>query len=174
MTDNPEFPDPSPSLETVTAATDAVEAASASVLTRRKGAREARDAKVAALRDQLRHLQAYVQEVADGDPAMGASIIEAAGMTPKRPSLRNKQPFAVTDGAVSGSVRLVARAQGDRIAYAWFQSLDQKTWTNIRQTIQANTVVTDLTPGLLYFFQLRTTTLHGPGWVSDVVSLLVR
>jgi hypothetical protein len=104
----------------------------------------------------------------------GASIIESAGMTPKRPSPRNKQPLVAKDGMVSGSVELVAKAHGDRIGYGWFMSLDGKTFTKVRETIQASTVVTGLTPGVLYSFQLRVTTIDGPGWASDVVSLIVR
>jgi hypothetical protein len=99
---------------------------------------------------------------------------EPEQLSPKRPSPKNKQPLVAKDGMVSGSVELVAKAHGDRIGYGWFKSLDGETYTKVRETIQASTVVTGLTPGVLYYFQLRVTTIDGPGWISDVVSLIVR
>jgi hypothetical protein len=174
MTDEPWFPDPSPSLDAVTATVRDLDAAEAARLTRRKGTKETRNEKATAVRTDLRHLAAYVQAVADQNPAHAEVIIAAAGMTPKRPSIRNKQPLAASDGATSGTVVLRAKALGDRIAYGWYLSLDGETWTFIRQTMQASTVVTGLTPGRVYFFQLRPVTIHGPGKATDVVSLLVR
>jgi|HubBroStandDraft_1064217.scaffolds.fasta_scaffold252951_2 hypothetical protein len=168
------FPSPSPSLAVLAADIAALEAADAVVLSRTKGAREERDAKLAVVHSLLLRLKAYVQELADQNPSEAAALIETAGMSMKRPSLRNKVPFAVADGLVSGSVRLIAKSAGDRAAYEWQMSTDGTTWTFVRLTLQASTLVSGLTPGRTYSFRMRVQTKDGLGDWSQVVSILVR
>jgi hypothetical protein len=174
MTDHPLLTSPSPSLATITADIEAVEAANAEVLTRTRGTREVRDAKLATLRDDLAHLKAWVQVAADLDPTIAAALIESTGMSVKRPSIRHKLPFEARQGMVSGSVDLIAKCAGDRAGYAWQRSLDQKTWVTIRSTIQSRTLVTGLTPGLTHYFRLSVLTKDGPGDFGPVVALLVK
>jgi hypothetical protein len=174
MANEPAFASPAPSLATLTAAIAALEAADAIVLMRTKGAREARDATLAALRLELIHLAAYVQEIADKDPSSAAAIIEAAGMRVKNPSPRNKIPFQAMDGTVSGSARLVAKSAGDRAAYEWQYGTDGRTWNRAPMTLQASTVLFGLTPGTTYSFRLRVVTKEGEASWSDVLSLVVK
>jgi hypothetical protein len=174
MTDHPRLASPSPSLAMIMADVQAVEAANAEVLTRTKGTREARDAKLDTLREDLAHLKAWVQVAADLDPTTAAALIESSGMSVKRPSLRHKLPFEARQGAVSGTVDLIAKCAGDRAGYEWQLSNDQKTWVAIRSTIQSSTLVTGLTPSLTYYFRLSVLTKDGPGDFGQVVALLVR
>jgi hypothetical protein len=173
MTDNPYFPSPTPSLSEVTAAAVALEATSAAVLTRAKGARQTRDVDLLALRIVLGRLAAYVQDIADLDPTNAPSIIESAGMDVKRFRGRPKPPLEAVHGDVSGSAKVLAKWAGDRAAYEWRCSTDQRSWTNAPQTLQSSTVIYGLTPKTEYFFQVRITTKDGAGDWGQLVSLVV-
>jgi hypothetical protein len=173
MRDNPLFPAPTPALDRVLADADAVAAANATVLTRAKGKREARDVELKALRRDLIRLAHYVQDVADEDPAGAAAIVVSAGMFVKRPSIRTKAPFKAVRGDVAGSARLIAKSAGDRTANQWRYSTDQETWHFATQTLRADTVIDGLSSATVYFFQHRAVTKEGAGAWSDVVSLLI-
>jgi hypothetical protein len=174
MSDNAWFPAPPVSLATLSHQIDAAARASMAVLFRTKGNREARDVEIVRLKDVLEQLAAYVQAIANANPLQARVIIELAGMSAKKPSPRNKVPLAAVDGPCSGAAELIAKSAGDRAAYGWQLSLDRRTWTQVRQTLQSRTVLFDLTPGLLYFFRLLITTKDGLVMTTDVVSLLVR
>jgi len=173
-TNQTSFPSPSPSLATVTADIAALEAADAVVLSRTKGARQERDVKLAIVQKELIRLKAYAQEIADQNPTDAEAIIETAGMSVKKPSIRDRALFEVVDGPVSGSVRLIVKSAGDRAAYEWQMSTDGTTWTFVRLTLQASTLVSGLTPGRTYSFRMRVQTKDGLGDWSQVVSILVR
>lgn len=174
MTDNASFPNPTPTLVAFSADIAALDTAEASVLSRTKGAAEARDVKVAALRADLAHLKAYVQQVTDANPGTAESIIQSAGMSVKKTAVRTKSELEANPGSVSGTASLIAKAAGARASYEWQYSIDQKTWTSAPSTLQAKTVVLGLTPAVVYFFRFRPVTKAGEGNMSQVVSLLVK
>jgi Fibronectin type III domain len=173
MTGNASFPSPTPPLATVTADIAAFEAAEAAVLSRTKGAAVARNEKLATLKVDLAHEMAYVQEVADANPANSQSIIESAGMSVRKTASRPKNALTVELAAVSGSVKLVAKAVSHRAGYEWQYSTDQKTWISAPVTLQAKTEITGLTPATTYYFRVRGVTKAGEGGFSQTVSILV-
>jgi len=174
ITNNPSFPAPTPSIATLDADIAALDAAEAVVLTRAKGSAEARDVKLAAVKVDLEHLLAYVQQVADANPSTAESIIQSAGMSVKKVGVRAKSDLTAELGSVSGSLKLIAKAAANRASYEWHYSTDQKTWTNAPVTLQARTVLAGLTPAVIYFFRFRPVTRVGEGDWSQVVSLLVK
>jgi hypothetical protein len=174
MTGNPSFPSPTPPLATIRADVDALELAEAAVLVRTRGNKEMRDAKLTVVREDYAQLATYVQTIANANPAQAAAIIESAGMSLKKPSLRNTPAFAVRDGLTSGSVTLISKKAGDRASYRRQYSLDGKTWVDVGVTLKTRATISGLTPGLLYLFQCRVTTKSGPGDWSEVVTHLVR
>src|SRR6202040_2907628 len=97
--------------------------------TRAKGTAETRNAKLVVLHGDLRHLVDHVQGVANANPSQADAIIQSAGMAVRKVTLRTKGELAVKLGAVSGSVKLVAKAVAPRACYDWQYSTDQKTWT---------------------------------------------
>lgn len=177
MTGNSSFPNPSPALATVQADLDAFNASEATALTRAKGAAEARNAKLLALEDDLRHLLDYVQGVANADPASADAIIQSAGMAVRKVTLHAKGDIVVKQGPVSGSVKLVVKAVATRACYEWQYSTDQKTWTEVPPTLQSKTEIDGLTPATAYFFHFRGITKDGkderrpdaPPRLSDLV-----
>ncbi len=173
MTGNATLPSPTPPLSTVSADLSAYQAAEAAVVTRVKGATAARNEAFATLHADLEHLMAYVQLVADANPATAQSIIESAGMSVRKNATHPKSTIQVEAGPVSGSVRLIAMAVARRASYEWQFSTDQKNWTLAPVTLQAKTDITGLTSGTIYYFRFRGVTKAGEGAFSQVVFLLV-
>jgi hypothetical protein len=171
MEGNPLFPTPNPPLATVQADIDALATAEAFVLTRTKGAREARDAKLADLHRDLKQLASYVQSIADTNPPSAEAIVESSGFTVKRPSIRTKAAFKVLRGPLPGTVKLLAKWAGDRAVYGWRYSLDETTWTSLPDTWQSSTTLSGLAPLTRYFFQVRVMTKDGQGDWGDSLSL---
>jgi hypothetical protein len=173
MTDNPALPSPTFPIATLQTDLLALDAAEALVLTRAKGTAESRDDKLAAVRADLDSLRAYVQQVANANPAEAEAIIERAGMSVQKPSVHTKGELVAKQGSVSGSVRLVAKSAGDRASYDWQYGTDAKNWTAALPTLQAKTDIEGLVPATLYYFRVRPLTKAGVGDFSQVVSLIV-
>src|SRR5579864_8247547 len=112
MSGNAWFPAPVPSLAAVQAAIDKLAEAETAALSMTLGLKQARNAARAALVGLLHRVKAYVQGVADEHPDSSVSIIESAALTVAARSNKPKEPFAIFRGAMSGSVRLVAKASG--------------------------------------------------------------
>jgi len=110
------FPAPSPPLSTLLADIDALTAAEANVLTRTKGSREARDAKLAVLRRDLKQLASYVQSIADANGPDGAAVVESTGFSVKRPSIRTKPAFQVLAGQREARCEVGGRPRTLRVA----------------------------------------------------------
>jgi hypothetical protein len=173
MTGNASLPNPTIPLSTVTADLSAFQAAEASVVSRVKGATATRNEAYATLHADLQHLLAYVQLVADANPATAQSIIESAGMSVRKNATHPKSALSVEAGPASGSVKLVAKAVARRASYEWQFSTDQKNWTLAAVTLQAKTAIGGLTSGTVYYFRFRGVTAAGEGAFSQVVFLLV-
>jgi hypothetical protein len=175
MTNNPHFPTPNPTLATFQADVTALNAAESAVLSRMKGAVEARNAKLAVVRTDLDNLKTYVQSVASAAASGDAdSIIESSGLTTRKVTLHDKPALAAKQGSVSGTTNLAAKAVAKRASYTWQYSTDQKTWTTVPTTLQSKTGVSGLTVGTTYYFRFQPVTRAGVGDWSQVVSLLVK
>jgi hypothetical protein len=122
MANNRSFPQPSPSLAVIAAAIADLQAAEVATLSRTRGTAAVRDTKRAALVSLVVRLKGYVQGVADDDPEHAEALIESAGMNVKPKGVQEKAPFDVKPGAVSGSVRLVARAVAKEATYEWVRA----------------------------------------------------
>ena len=127
-----------------------------------------RDEKKQVVISDLHQLLAYVQQVANQDPANAATIIVSAGMSVRKKGTAVKPPLSVKAG-VSGTVKLVAKAAKSNRSHEWQFSTDGKTWTSAPSTSKASTVVTGLQSGVLTYFRHRNVTTAGAGdWTSPV------
>jgi uncharacterized protein (DUF2126 family) len=168
------FASPTPSLATFQADISALATAEAAVLARTKGAVETRNAKLAIVKSDLETLRTYVQGVSDtATPINAPALIESAGMTLRKVTLHDKAQLGVKQGAVSGTVMVMAKAAGKRAAYDWQYSTDQKTWTSVAPTLQAKTSVSGLTVGTLYYFRVQPLLPTGEQNWSETVSFVV-
>jgi hypothetical protein len=169
------FPSPTPTLANFQAHITALVTAETAVLARTKGAVETRNAELAIVKGDLENLKTYVQSVADAaNPSQAAALIENAGMTLRKVTLRNKPQLAVKQGSVSGTVVLSAKAAAKRAAYDWQSSADQKTWTSLPQTLQAKTGMSGLTAGTVYYFRVQALVRTGEENWSDIVAFMVK
>jgi hypothetical protein len=176
MTNNPNFPTPTPPVATLAAAVDALHAAETTVLSRAKGSATVRNDKRTALVSLLQQLDGYVQSVADATPENGAAIIESAGLTVRKTTPRGKRPFAARPGALSGSAVVTAVSAGARSSYEWQYSTDGgKTWLFAPATTQGRTTIVGLPAGTTVQFRyLAVTPKGGQGDWSPAVALLVK
>src|SRR5262249_37187996 len=84
-------------------------------------------------------------------PPILASILMYASKSGARTP---KAPLAAAHGDTSGSVKLVALAIAGALSYEWEWSLDNLSWSTSR-TGEANTTLSGLTPGKMYYFRVR-------------------
>jgi len=173
MTGNTLLPSPTPPLATLSADLAAFEASEATALTRVKGAAVTRNEKYLVLHGDMEHEMAYVQSVADANPANAQSIIESSGFAVRKTTSHPKTALKATVGTVPGAVKIVAKSVAPRASYEWQYSTDQKTWTNAPSTLQAKIAITGLTSGTVYNFRFRAVTKAGEGAYSQVVQILV-
>ena len=173
MTGNTSFPAPPVPIATFETDIAGLGTAEQAVLTRVKGAAATRNVKLAVVRSDMEHQKAHVQQIADQNPATAEAVIHSAGMSVKKITLRNKADLAATLGPVLGSVHLVAKSSGHRVAYEWQYSLDQKTWTSAPTTLQAKASLTGLTSAATYSFRVRPVLKTGEAAWTQIVSLLV-
>jgi len=167
------FKAPNPPIATFNAQISAAEAAQAATLTRAAGTVEARDVAMRALDESCHIAQTYVESIANADPGSATATIAAAGMTVRKARSSTKQQLAVKQGPISGSVTIVAKSAGSRSVYSWQFSLDQKSWTDLPQTIKAKTLVVGLQAGVVTYFRFRVLNKAGLSDYSQVVSLHV-
>jgi len=167
------FPSPTPSLATLNADIDNLDAAEIAVKTKAKGTVATRNDKLAIVVADLDQLRAYVQKIVDADPIHAETIAQAAGMALRKPTAHTKPALAVKPSKNSGSVEVSAKAT----TYAsneWQYSSDGgKTWTNAPSTMQARTVIANLTVGTTVVVRHRPVTKTGVGDWSQVVSMTV-
>jgi len=114
--------------------------------------KETRDTHKMAVKSDLRNLRNDVQEAVDANPAAALEIIASASMDAKRKSHREKRQNDAVNGDEEGSVWLTAEGNGP---HEWRKSMDEKEWTLLPPTRTSQTMVEDLTPGAVYYFQNR-------------------
>jgi hypothetical protein len=169
---DPMYAAASPPLSVVEAHLATLRQAAQNVYTRALGSVEARQAALVTVQRDLDALRAFVQALAEQSPDGGAAIIANAGMSVKNATGPVKSGFVVKQGSVSGTARMIARAEGTRASYEWQYSQDGETWLSLESTVQASQDVTGLVPGTIYFFRYRSLTKDGTGDWSQVVSLM--
>ena len=175
MTGNPLFPATVSTLAAVTQAIHELQAAETAAQSRIKGAVTTRNEKHTALVAILQQLRAEIQAVADANVENGASIIESAGVAVRKVPVRAPRAFEAKPGAVSGTVKLVAKSAGTRSSYEWQYSTDGgKTWVIAPATMQAKTTVLGLAPSATVQFRYRPVTKVGEGDWSQTVVLIVK
>jgi hypothetical protein len=175
MTGNTSFPNPVPTLASVTAAINDLQTAETAALARTKGAVATRNEARTALVVLLEQLKAYIQAAADASPENGASIIQSAGVAVRKTPTHPARIFEATPGDVSGVAKVVAPAAARRASYEWEYSLDGgKTWVTLPSTLQAKTSVTGLASGTAVQFKYRPVTKTGEGNWSPAVSVTVK
>jgi hypothetical protein len=175
LTGNVHVPSPNPPIATLSALLAKLEVAETATKARTKGTVEARNAAMGALRSALQAEKATIQQVADADPDNALAIIGSTSLGVRKITPRTKAPFAVTQGAVSGSVHLAVKAAGVRAAYDWEWSSDGgKTWNQAPSTTQAKTTVLALPVGTSVLFRFRSVTPKGESDWSQPLALLVK
>ena len=175
MTGNANFPTPEPALAPITSATNDLATAETATQARTHGAAATRNAKLATLVQLLEQLKAYIQKCADANPENGAAVIQSAGVSVKKAAVRAPRTFEAKPGAVSGSVKLVAKSAAHRASYEWQYSTDGgKTWQSAPVTLQAKTTISGLAPGATVTFRYRGVTKTGEGDWSQLVTLIVK
>ena len=169
MLGNAGFPSPNPTLPSllalITAFDTALTAKGPGIGTVRREAR-------AALVMALKHLRDYVQGVAEQVVTGAASLVESAGMQLRKKTIRNKAPFSVQRGKVSGLLVLIAMAVAKKATYYWEMSGDGKVWSSLPDTMEATTTASGLTPGQMYYFRFRSLSAAGMSDWSQVVSMI--
>jgi hypothetical protein len=159
------LPTPSPALPLLQTDIDALASKESLVKGKAPGAVIDRDAALKVLRIDLNNECAYVELVANADPANAAKIADAAGMSLHKPRARTKAPLAAKAGTTSGVVQLIALHAAGAKANEWQYSTDGgKTWLDLPSTTKATTTVTNLPPGTTVQFRQRAVTKSG---VSD-------
>jgi len=170
MDGNPSFPSPDPPLSTFASDIDALSNAEVAALSRAKGARETRDARLFVVRGDLERLASYVRRLLLAETAAaGFALVESAGMSAKRTGVRHKAELTVQSGRTSGSVHLYARAVAKQAAYEWQYGQDGVIYIDLEPTLQADTTLSGLTPGVRYAFRYRPLYRGGRGDWSQVV-----
>jgi hypothetical protein len=176
ITGNPNFPNPDPPLAQVAANLAALEAAEALAATRAKGTSEARNAKLAIVRNDLRALGGYVQNVAATHPIEErAAVIESSGFAVRKTGSAPKQALSAKMGKGGGVVlRAKAAPKGTKAAYEWQMSSDGgTTWVGIGLTTLATMTVMGLLPATTHVFRVRITIGSTPGPWSQPFTFLV-
>ena len=173
MDGNKWFPSPTVALALFLAAINELDASETAAKTKARGLAKIRNSKLRTAKSQAHLLKAYVQSIANANPEHAAEIIESAGMSVKKLTVRQPQGFTAECGDVSTSVDLAAPAGA--MAYHWFYSADGgKTYTQAPSTGYSTTTLLNLTPGILYLFQFQPIHGEGPGDLADPISLMVK
>lgn len=171
---NASYPDANPSAATLQALAAAFILANAKAKHEGPAAVADRDEKRADLEDQLDVLVAYVRQKVKAeaaDPADAATRILSAGLSIRKKGNAPKPVLAAKHGDLSGEIVLVARAVAKAATYYWEVSSDQTTWVSAPQTMRADTMISGLTPGEVYYFRFRAFSRKGLTDYTDVVAL---
>ena len=172
MTGNIWFTTITPPLNTVTTDTDTLESSHAIALNRAKGAASSRDDKKATVLKDAHALLAYVQGIADNNPANAEAIILSAGMNVRAKGGRKIIDFKALHGEVSGTVNIIAKAAENNASYEWQQSTDGTNWTMLPVTRKVKTSVSNLIPGTTYYFRYRPVLRKGEGEWSQIIKII--
>jgi hypothetical protein len=175
LANNPNFPLPNQSITTFNDALTKYDAAETAAQTRAKGTVAVRNAAKVVWVSALHVIKAMVQQKADADPENAEAIITSVGFAVKKVTTRQKQAFAATYGATSGTALVSAKAVARRASYEWQYSVDGgKTWVDVANTLKAKTTIAGLPVAVVVEFRYRATTTAGMGDWSAPTSLLIK
>jgi hypothetical protein len=155
MTGNAWFPSPNPTLATVTAQTGTLSSAYNLALTRVKGSSAAMNQDRKTLHVTLMALAAYVENIANANPAKAVEILQSSGMPEKKQAVRTPKKFSVVNGKLKGTVILNTKAVKGS-AYIYQMTTDPNTpssWTTIYTGPKVKFTKTGLTSTTHYFFR---------------------
>lgn len=180
MTNNTNFPTPTPAMADVTAAVDDLEKAFASVQTAksevatRVGVQDNAHAKF----DQvLTQLAGYVESVAGKD----GTLITSAGMemksSPSSPTIPSPpQALNATAGDHEGHIELSWKAVPNARSYTIEASNDPATptgWTQVAIATSASKTINNLTSGKRYWFRVAAVGAGGQsGWSEHATKVV--
>ena len=174
MTGNANFPNPSPTLATLSINIANVEAAYQTSLSRAKGTKGLMYLELKTLEISLKLLAAYVEANANVDTVNAENIILSAGMQVKKPSVRPPKIFCAKPGAIEGDVILNSKAV-KRGAYIYQMTSDKTLatgWSDVYKGIHVKGVVQGLSLGVLYFFRVAVIDKNGIGAWSHAISFI--
>lgn len=173
MTGNPAFPTPVPALTVITASINACETAYITALGGGVDDTASMHAKETAMELQLKLLAAYVESIANANPATAEAVALSAGMKIRPRVGRTARNFYAQATKNPGEIKLATKAV-QRSTYT-FQLCDNITtgnWETIEQGTRASYVKTGLIPGHTYYFRVSVVDKNGQGPWSDVVSAM--
>ena len=174
MTGNANFPNPSPTLATLSINIANVKAAYLTSLSGAKGTKGLMYAELKTLEISLKLLAAYVEANANVDTVNAENIILSAGMQVKKASVRKPKVFNVKAGRIEGDVILNSKAvkRGAYIYQMTTNPAQSTSWTDVYQGLHVKCLITGLTLGLTYYFRVVVIDKNGKGAWSHVLSYI--
>ena len=177
MTDNTNYPTPTPTLAVVTTAFGAYKVATAVAAQGGKENTAIRNARRAELVSLLRQLASYVSATADGD----MEKLISSGFPVQKPTRTRIGPLPApyaptpTQGPVTGAMRAVIRPVYGAFTYNWRVALASAPTVYVKtvQTTGGRMLFQGLTPGQLYLVQVNAVGAAGTSDWSDASSLMV-
>jgi hypothetical protein len=155
------FTKPDPSLLELQALIDDLHAKQVAMEHGGLGVAAKRDLALKALRAGLMKERVYVEMVCLADPKNAATIAAWAMMRLRAHAVSEKTDFELRPGPLSGTVAAIVKALEKAVSYEWRHRIKGTTdWTTAPTTLQADTVLTDLTPGTTIEVQFRALLRH--------------
>jgi hypothetical protein len=175
------FSAPNPPLSALQAQIGKVEDAEKQARARANGAAKVRDLERRRLVGMLETECGYVKTLCDASPEEASVIIQAAGLVSFAARSYVKPVLAVTRGAASGSVDLVAgvrRLMGgpskrSKVVHWQWTTDGGKTFNDAPSTPTGKTTLVGIPPLTMVGFRVKVTTTANAGAWSPIVSILV-
>ena len=126
---------------------------------------------------ELTILAGQVEAVANSSSTVDSDrigIVESVGMDIKTYPSRSKRVFAVTNGDISGSVKLVA--EGGARAHEWQYTSDLVNFTNrvaAQTTVRGSSEITGLSKGVYAFFHKPIYSDRVVDWEGPIINTVV-
>ena len=168
------FPSPVPTLLVFNADIGKLESLQSNAMSRVPGAVANRNVAYNIVLADLQSLMAYVQNKADAanNFEVSSAIILSAGFAVKGAPSRNKPILEAKFDSKNNSIKLMAKAAGNRASYNWQYSTNAGVaWIDMPPTLQAKTTLTGVAISAQLAFRVRSITKDGPSAWSDGVTL---
>ncbi len=174
MTGNVYFTTPSPTLAAINTAIASLEAAISVAKRGDTASTSDMHAKKKVLHDLLKLLGAYIEGVANLDPANAATIAKSSGAGIKNDPKPRPSGFRLQLPGLPGEVKLFTTAVKSAV-YKWQYTTnpaDPTTWVTYAEASIAHILVTGLTSGQRYYFRVAAITKAVGPW-STVINTVV-
>lgn len=175
MTDNPRFPTPDESLDSLRIKNDLVQSRSVAALSGGKESTLLLHQAIDEWDDAMRKEANYVNRIADGDGA----IILSAGFNLAKPNTPGQRAeFTAENGTHSGTALLHHIAIDEAKSYIWQYYIgetpvDESKWVIATVTTKASAELTGLTSLTKYWFRVAAVTIDGTTAYSQPILLVV-